>query len=373
MKLCFKILFCFYVVLSLECLDASNDSLILGENVHDDQFDGLLSDGSVTAIQEDKDIRLSGYGQINLTLDDGQLELAVCKGCVGKSTVCYESVIGLSDPKAAGTCFESSCMVKIEGNDETIIFGGEPFYTELLTGCITSTMNYKFAKVESSDNSNDIKSCRPKIVGADKMVKLFVNIEHGCSVTVINAKIHAPPTTTTSTKMPPPTQSSQKGSAEASPFPDWAYAVIGIVILIVILIIGFVVYYLYRKRQTSKRIPPNVDGRKSKSTKAKDTTVETPIQKNDKNKTIERATTEDIPAPTAKIEPKKIQKKATQEPTTAEDVPAPIQKPKMDKKPKTPEPTTAEDVPAPTVTQQEPRPNPPKQLPPPNPAACYPL
>uniref|UniRef100_A0AC35FNL8 Uncharacterized protein n=1 Tax=Panagrolaimus sp. PS1159 TaxID=55785 RepID=A0AC35FNL8_9BILA len=207
------------------------------------------------------------------------MKFMVCKDrCIAKSTVCYESKIGLSNPGAAGTCFESSCKVEIEWKNEEITFGRALF--KLFTGCITSVMNYDIAKVISSDESPNIESCMPKIVGADKMVKLFVNIEDGCSVIVTNAKIHAPPNTTTSTtKMPPPTQSSQKGSAEASPFPDWGYAVIGIVILVVILFIGFVVYYLYRKRRTSKRIPPNVDRKQPKTTKAKDATVETLTKK----------------------------------------------------------------------------------------------
>uniref|UniRef100_A0AC35GNU9 Uncharacterized protein n=1 Tax=Panagrolaimus sp. PS1159 TaxID=55785 RepID=A0AC35GNU9_9BILA len=122
--------------------------------------------------------------------------------------------------------------------------------------------------------------------------------------------------------MPPPTLSSQKGSAEASSFPDWGYAVIGIVILIVILFIGCVVYYLYRKGRTSKRIPPNVDRKQPKSTKAKDATVETPTKnvidleaakiepkksqkEGKKAKTIKLIPTGDISAAAAKIEPKK--------------------------------------------------------------------
>uniref|UniRef100_A0A914P164 Uncharacterized protein n=1 Tax=Panagrolaimus davidi TaxID=227884 RepID=A0A914P164_9BILA len=263
-------------------------------------------------------------------------------------------------------------------------------------------MNYEFANVKSSYKSDDVASCMPKIVGSDKMVKLFVDIEDGCSVTVTNAKIHVPPTPTPlPLTVPPPTQSSQKGSAEASSFPDWGYAVIGIVILIVILFIGFVVYYLYRKRQTSKRIPPNVDRKQPQSTKAKDTTHETPTKKDDdleaaktepkksqkkekKAKTIEPTANEDIPA-AAKIEPKKSQKKekkTTPEPTTTEDIPAPTAKENLEaakiqlkkiqkKEKKTTQEQTAEDIPAPTVKQPERAPT--KQLPPPNPAACYPV
>uniref|UniRef100_A0A914QRK5 Uncharacterized protein n=1 Tax=Panagrolaimus davidi TaxID=227884 RepID=A0A914QRK5_9BILA len=242
MKLCFKILFYFFVVLSLGFSDTSNDSLILDGNVRDEVNGLLSSDGSVTAKQKNKDVELYGNGRINLTLDDEKLVLKVCDSCTGTSTVCYESVIGLSDRGAAGTCFESSCKVEIEGKTNVITFGGTPFYKKRFTGCITSTMNYEFANVKSSYKSDDVAGCMPKIAEADKMVKLFVNIEDGCSVTVTNAKIHAPPATTTSpTKVPSPTQSPPNDSAEASSFPDWGYAIIGIAILIVILFIGFVV------------------------------------------------------------------------------------------------------------------------------------
>uniref|UniRef100_A0A914P2V7 Uncharacterized protein n=1 Tax=Panagrolaimus davidi TaxID=227884 RepID=A0A914P2V7_9BILA len=85
MKLCFKILFCFYVFLPLGFLDASNDSLILDGNVRDEVNGLLSSDGSVTAKQKDKDVVLSGSGPINLTLDNGELELKVCKDrCIAK-------------------------------------------------------------------------------------------------------------------------------------------------------------------------------------------------------------------------------------------------------------------------------------------------
>uniref|UniRef100_A0AC35FAW7 Secreted protein n=1 Tax=Panagrolaimus sp. PS1159 TaxID=55785 RepID=A0AC35FAW7_9BILA len=81
MKLCFKILFCFFLVLSLGFLDASNDSLILDGNLLD-EVNGLLSDekhGKVVG----SDVELSGSGPINLTLDNGELVFKVC-GCVEK-------------------------------------------------------------------------------------------------------------------------------------------------------------------------------------------------------------------------------------------------------------------------------------------------
>uniref|UniRef100_A0AC35G9H7 Uncharacterized protein n=1 Tax=Panagrolaimus sp. PS1159 TaxID=55785 RepID=A0AC35G9H7_9BILA len=86
MKLFSKIFFfCFFVVFSLEFLDAAKDFVILDGNIHD----GLLSsDGSVQSTQKYKDITLVGYGRINLTLDDGELIFEVCPNfnCAAKPT-----------------------------------------------------------------------------------------------------------------------------------------------------------------------------------------------------------------------------------------------------------------------------------------------
>uniref|UniRef100_A0A914R9Y7 Uncharacterized protein n=1 Tax=Panagrolaimus davidi TaxID=227884 RepID=A0A914R9Y7_9BILA len=337
MKLCFKILLLF---VCLEFVDASKDSLILDGNVRDED-NGLLSDGSVTATQENNNVRLVGYGRINLTLDYGVLEFEVCKGCMGKSAVCYESEIGFSHRKAAGTCFESSCKVEIEGKTDEITFGGIPCYKKLLTGCITSRMNYEFADVVSSQGSLSIYSCNPK-KDEKNMVKLRLSVNEKCPIRVKNAKIYAPeiqPTTPLPLTEPIKNKpaNSQKDSLEASSFPIWGYIIIivGIVVLIVILIIGFIIFYLYRKRQTSKRFAPNVDETKPKSTvsKAKDAKIETPSK-------------QDVEA--AKVEPKK-------------------------KKTKPIEPTTTEDISTPTVKQQKPPTRTKQQLPPPNPAACYPV
>uniref|UniRef100_A0AC35FDS0 Uncharacterized protein n=1 Tax=Panagrolaimus sp. PS1159 TaxID=55785 RepID=A0AC35FDS0_9BILA len=104
------------------------------------------------------------------------------------------------------------------------------------------------------------ESCKPKMDN-NKMIKLYVNIKERCSIKVKGAKIHLPASQTTKYPLsePPPPNSSQEDSAEASSFPDWGYIIIGILVLIAIAaIIGVIVYYLYKKRQTSKRVLPNV-------------------------------------------------------------------------------------------------------------------
>uniref|UniRef100_A0AC35FPC9 Uncharacterized protein n=1 Tax=Panagrolaimus sp. PS1159 TaxID=55785 RepID=A0AC35FPC9_9BILA len=350
MKLCFKILFCFYVLLSLGFLDASNDSVILDANFHD-EVDGLLSsDGSVTATEEDKDIRLVGYGRVNLTLDDGELIFEVCSNCVATSRVCFETAETGIQTKLKCADISSYCTFEVRHENGKIFFGDAPVYKEDFgSPCLRPKIHSGAVQVVGIIKFD---SCEPKIV--DKMIKLYVSIDSSCPTTVINAKIHAPPTTTTSpTKVPSPTQSPD--SAETSSFPDWGYIILAIAALIVTgAIIGCIAFYVYKKRQSSKRASQKPDETIPKATISKaDVAAETPTKKNDD---LESAKAEQTQIP------KKEKKTKTQAPTTTED--APIQKPKKQKKSKTPEPTTAEEVPAPTPS---------KQLPPPNPAACYPL
>uniref|UniRef100_A0A914QLY2 Uncharacterized protein n=1 Tax=Panagrolaimus davidi TaxID=227884 RepID=A0A914QLY2_9BILA len=234
MKLCFKILFCFYVVLSLEFLDATNDSLILDGNVYD-EVNGLLSDGK----QIGSDVELSGSGSINLTLNDGELIFKVCSTCAATSRVCFETTETRIQKKLQCSGIPSYCTFEVRNEDARIFFGDAPVYKSVFGGrCLRPTIH---GGEVLAVGTNMFDSCEPKIV--DKMIKLYVSIDPLCPITVINAKIHAPPTTTTSpTKVPQPAQSPSKdNSAEASSFPDWGYAIIGIALLIVILFIGFVV------------------------------------------------------------------------------------------------------------------------------------
>uniref|UniRef100_A0A914PF73 Uncharacterized protein n=1 Tax=Panagrolaimus davidi TaxID=227884 RepID=A0A914PF73_9BILA len=80
--------FFFFVVLCWKFLDASKDSVILDGNNHD-QVNGILSfDGNANGTQNGNDVMLSGYGRINLTLDDAELIFEVCPNfnCAAKPT-----------------------------------------------------------------------------------------------------------------------------------------------------------------------------------------------------------------------------------------------------------------------------------------------
>uniref|UniRef100_A0AC35EXS7 Uncharacterized protein n=1 Tax=Panagrolaimus sp. PS1159 TaxID=55785 RepID=A0AC35EXS7_9BILA len=131
--------------------------------------------------------------------------------------------------------------------------------------------------------------CEPKM-DDNKVIKLYVNIKEGCSIKVKGAKIHLPEVQTTQLPLiGPPTQSPSNDSTKASSFPDWGYIIIGIVVLIAIAaIIGCTAYYLCKKRQTSKRVLPNVAETKPKST----------VSKADVAADIEAPTKETKPNPT---------------------------------------------------------------------------
>uniref|UniRef100_A0A914Q673 Uncharacterized protein n=1 Tax=Panagrolaimus davidi TaxID=227884 RepID=A0A914Q673_9BILA len=94
------LLFCFFVVLSLEFLDsilaakfrrngnASNDSVILdGDFQKQDILSSdamLLSGGNEHGTEDGEDVILSRTGPINLTLTHKMLVFEVCKSCMGR-------------------------------------------------------------------------------------------------------------------------------------------------------------------------------------------------------------------------------------------------------------------------------------------------
>uniref|UniRef100_A0AC35GF11 Uncharacterized protein n=1 Tax=Panagrolaimus sp. PS1159 TaxID=55785 RepID=A0AC35GF11_9BILA len=264
MKLCFRILFYFYVLLSSGFLDASNDSVILDENFHDDQFDGLLSDRKLGK-EVGSDVELFGYGRINLTLNNRELVFKVCSNCAAESRVCFETTETGIQTKLKCSEVSSYCTFKVKNDNDRIFFGDVPVLVRDFGGsCLYPKIHTGYVTAVGTSN---FKSCQPNIV--DKMIKLYVSIDSSCPITVINAKIHAPPTTTTSpTKVPSPTQSPD--SAETSSFPDWGYIILAIAALIVTgAIIGCIAFYVYKRRQSSKRSSQKPDETIPKATISK--------------------------------------------------------------------------------------------------------
>uniref|UniRef100_A0A914PPZ5 Uncharacterized protein n=1 Tax=Panagrolaimus davidi TaxID=227884 RepID=A0A914PPZ5_9BILA len=321
--------------------NASNDSIILDGDFQKQDIRSsdamLLSDGNEHGTEDGEDVILSKTGPINLTLTHETLVFEVCKSCMGTSSVCYEASRGMEVFNAVGDCRgSSSCEFKVNGEHLKMLFGKEAsvLKEDFISTCSSTTsMEYPFARFLYY---YAFESCEPKM-DDNKMIKLNVDIKEGCSIKVKGAKIHVPKISTTPLPERPSPGTSQKDTSEASSFPDWGYIIIGIVILIAIAaIIGFIVYYLYKKRRTSKRVTPNVAVTKPNPTVSKAdiaADVKTPTKKNDDLEAVKVVPTQ---------MPKKEKKPKTLEPTTAEDVP------KNKKKTKTLEPKTTEDAPAPT-------------------------
>jgi hypothetical protein len=359
MKLFSKIfLFCLFIgdqFLSMDSAAAakfrennSNDSGILDGNVREkgtlSSAAMLLSDGTAKGTKYGvHDVLLSGSGPINLTLTSAsrELQFEVCN-CEGTSSVCYKSLDGWGNSIRAGSCSGSkSCELIIRDGEDGIYFGKSRATTKTsFAGCLRTSMRYPDAKVKDTEGNVDVpfESCTPKILD-DKIVELYVSIDPSCSIIVKNAKVHipiTPPSTNLTTKVPP--KHSPEHPYEAS-FPWWGFLIIGIVLLIVVAVIGFIIYRLYKKRQTSKRILQKADQTKPSKCvpqKADETKPKATVSKADIAADVETPTKKHDDLEAVKVEqtqmPKKDKKKTT----------------------KTEEPKTTEDLPAPTVSKQEP-------------------
>uniref|UniRef100_A0A914Z0X8 Uncharacterized protein n=1 Tax=Panagrolaimus superbus TaxID=310955 RepID=A0A914Z0X8_9BILA len=200
--LCFQLLF-FNPIFAAKLQrheNVSNDSFILdGNDAFNEQLhsDILLADGSVKGIPDGNDIRLSGYGFINVTLTLGTLQFEVCNSCKGTSKVCFPTARVHSEAR----CLGSYCKfeVKYEKDEETqteiISFNDiRVSKNDFVPRCLRPTMQWgEVVAVETSK----FMSCEPKNNGIDKMITLYVGIDASCSIKVLNAEIHVPEVSTT--------------------------------------------------------------------------------------------------------------------------------------------------------------------------------
>uniref|UniRef100_A0A914YZJ9 Uncharacterized protein n=1 Tax=Panagrolaimus superbus TaxID=310955 RepID=A0A914YZJ9_9BILA len=253
---CFKIFFAAFLLLNSANFQenfSNNAKQLLDGKIHKELADEMLSDD--IGIQQGNDVKLMKPGSINLTLTLNKLEFEVCKrDCIGESKVCYESLNGLSDTNAVGSCSGlSSCEFKVKNDEEdnTLLFGEITHVRKsLFFGCLTSTMKYPLVEVLKN---LEFESCDPKVNPADKMIKLQVIHLSSCPIIVKNAKIHVPEVASTK---PPPTPNPIDSSLTAS-FPWWGILII--VFAFVLAGIG-IAYCLFKKRQASKHanIKPTV-------------------------------------------------------------------------------------------------------------------
>uniref|UniRef100_A0A914YSC5 Uncharacterized protein n=1 Tax=Panagrolaimus superbus TaxID=310955 RepID=A0A914YSC5_9BILA len=314
---CFKILFAAFLLLNSANFQEnfSNNVQFLDGKIHKELADEMLSDD--VGIQQGNDVKIIREGPINLTLTFNKLEFEVCKDdCIGESNICYESLNGLDDTNAVGSCtgFSSSCEFKVKNDEKhnTIVIGEVTHVrTNLFSGCLTSSMKYPLVEVLKN---LEFESCDPKVNPADKMIKLQVIHLSSCPIIVKNAEIHVPEVASTK---PPPTQNPNDTSLTAS-FPWWGILIIVFAFVFAGIGIAFVVYCIFKKRQTSKHVSPPDANIKPTVSNTNVATFESPSgRKHDFTKF-------ELLQKSKKTQRKKAKKQTTQEPTTTEIAPAPV-------------------------------------------------
>uniref|UniRef100_A0AC34GY67 Uncharacterized protein n=1 Tax=Panagrolaimus sp. ES5 TaxID=591445 RepID=A0AC34GY67_9BILA len=286
--------------------------------------DELFADGKAEGTPDGNDLILRGNGEINLTLFRGELQFEVCKDCEGTSKVCFDSTERniASTVKCSG--FSSYCKFKVKydvtDSGYEKIFFGDAFVFKDDFQCLQPTMKSGLVQVVRNIK---FESCEPNIVGVDKMIKLYVNIDRSCSIRVLNAKVYAPeiPSTPLPSKSKPNDQSTDP-SWTAS-FPWWLILIIVLVVIAVVLGIGGLAYYLYKKRQSSKIPPPTEVVPKPTVTNASVATLETPSKRKHDLNFTQFEPSKKSKKSQKKKDKKKRKQQTTQEPTTTEDAPAP--------------------------------------------------
>uniref|UniRef100_A0A914YTZ3 Transmembrane protein n=1 Tax=Panagrolaimus superbus TaxID=310955 RepID=A0A914YTZ3_9BILA len=177
MNCCFKILFAAFLLLNFIGAanfqeNASKNVQFLDGKIYAKSIDEILSDGADVGIQQGNDVMIIKEGSINLTLTFNELEFEVCKDdCIGEAQICYESLNGLDDTNAVGSCFKfpSSCDFGLKNGkyNDQIYFADTLVYQD--SGCLKSKMKYRLAEVK---HNLQFKSCDPNINPTDKMIKL---------------------------------------------------------------------------------------------------------------------------------------------------------------------------------------------------------
>uniref|UniRef100_A0A914Y772 Uncharacterized protein n=1 Tax=Panagrolaimus superbus TaxID=310955 RepID=A0A914Y772_9BILA len=220
--------------------NVSNDSFTLDRNdaINEQQLhsDILLADGSVNGMPDGNDVRLSGYGSINLTLTDRTLQFEVCDSCRGRSKVCFDTAKVHSEAICPG--YSSYCKFEVEYKKskadgiESIYFNDDRVYKSNFNGdCLRPTMHWGLVVAVGTSG---FKSCKPKIDGLEKMIKLYVDIDASCPIKVKNAKIHVPDVPTAN----PLSNSTTDNEFSTASVPVWAIVIMVLGGIAVILIIG---------------------------------------------------------------------------------------------------------------------------------------
>uniref|UniRef100_A0A914Z0F5 Uncharacterized protein n=1 Tax=Panagrolaimus superbus TaxID=310955 RepID=A0A914Z0F5_9BILA len=245
---CFETLFvflCFQLLFSVPSFAAklqkhvnvSNYSFILDGNdaILEStlpSLDNLLADGEVNGIPNGNDIQLSGSGFINLTLTFRTLQFEVCKSCRGASSVCFDTTENNIAEIIKCSGLPSYCKFEVKNEADYIYFGRVAVHESVFGGsCLRPTMHSGRVSVIGT---SFFDSCKPKIDGVDKMIKLYVDIHSKCPIKVMNAKIHVPQVPTAN----PSSNSTSNDESSTASVPVWAIVIMAFVGIAAVIIIG---------------------------------------------------------------------------------------------------------------------------------------
>uniref|UniRef100_A0A914QD14 ZP domain-containing protein n=1 Tax=Panagrolaimus davidi TaxID=227884 RepID=A0A914QD14_9BILA len=196
----------------------------------------LTADSSNVATEDGEDVRLIGYGSVNLTLPSEFLDVKIdLYNCGGRVKFCYSSLD--NNGEAAALCENGFCGFEVDGTTKTEIgltVRKNVPKSEVQQRCDPIRMkNFQTSYCGAYD-----ASCKPLII--DKRITIIVE-EINCPTFIKNAKIYYPPTTSTSATTALPSTESATQTSEASI--EWyIWVIIGVpfVLLIGIIITIFV-------------------------------------------------------------------------------------------------------------------------------------
>uniref|UniRef100_A0A914Z4B5 Uncharacterized protein n=1 Tax=Panagrolaimus superbus TaxID=310955 RepID=A0A914Z4B5_9BILA len=203
----------------------------------------MLSNGSAAGILRGDDVMLTTKRPINLVSTFEKLEYDVCEDdCSGGSQRCHESLDSWGGAVGACSKFLPCCEFKVKNgkdNDE-LVFGSRG---RGIRSKFPGSLKDELVDVQPNGY---LDSCDPNINDVDKMIRL-----PSWPITVKNAKMHV-------SEVAPSTPKLNDSSSMAS-FPWLAIFITVFVIIFAVFGIGFVVFYLFKKRQSSKLVSPPSD------------------------------------------------------------------------------------------------------------------
>uniref|UniRef100_A0AC35FDJ8 Uncharacterized protein n=1 Tax=Panagrolaimus sp. PS1159 TaxID=55785 RepID=A0AC35FDJ8_9BILA len=186
----------------------------------------LTGDSSKVAIQYGNDVRLNGYGTVELILMNQTLDVDIdLNKCFDHVSFCYSSRDKNSE---ASPLYENDfCGFEVDGRSKTEIdiTGLKGIKRTVLEKCEQIQMR----RIKTSYCGMLAVSCKP-LIGYDK--KITIIVEKGsstCPTFIKNARIYYPPTTTTTSTSLPSTKSIALSETSNASSEVYIWVIIGVV------------------------------------------------------------------------------------------------------------------------------------------------